>query len=334
MLLHRPATRDGVVRAPRLSPLGWFVAAALTAVVGGTALTAANVLAGLSAGPFVTYALPVTRVLMNLGSVLVVGCALVPVLAGRAVRGATVGGVVAASTAAIAALTLLVLQVAELRWQVTVPNVVRYVERVVVGQSLLAVVVLAAGCIGVGAVALRRPGLIPAELRFVLALCAVVPLPLTGHARGSEYSDVTVLTLQAHVLAAAAWTGGLLAVTVLLARLPAVLSVALPRFSSLATIAIAVVVVSGLVNAAVELGTTPDVGLAGFFTTAYGWTSLAKVACAAVVAAIGGTIRTRLLPAVVARRPTAFVGLAALEIGVLGICYGLGTVLSRAAVIA
>ncbi|MFS8099428.1 CopD family protein [Lentzea alba] len=317
----------------RLSPLGWFCAAALVAVVGGTAWTSLNAIAGLSASPFVTYALPVARVLMNVGSVLVVGCALVPVLSGRVVRSATAGGIAAASVVALASLVTLVLQVAEL-WPVTVPNVLRYIKLVVVGQSLLATVVLALACLVVGAVSLRRPLLIPAELRFVLALCAVVPLPLTGHARGSEYSDVTVLTLQAHVLAAAAWTGGLLALVMILAHLPAVLAVALPRFSLLATIAIAAVALSGLVNSGVELGTTPGVGLAGFFTTTYGLISLAKVACVGSVAFLGGTIRTRLLPRIVLRERTAFVSLALVEIGVLGVCYGLGTVLSRAPVIA
>jgi copper resistance protein D len=334
VLMRRPAAQRRATASVRLAPLGWFVAAALTAVVAGTALTSSNVIAGLSASTFVTYALPIARVVLNVGSVLLVGCALVPVLSGRTVHSATRAGVLAASVVAVAAFAVLVLQVAELRWQLSAANVVRYIGLVVVGQSLSAVVVLAAACIAVSAVALRRPGLIPAELRFVLALCAVVPLPLTGHARASQYSDVTVLTLQAHVLAATAWTGGLLAITMILARMPAVLAVALPRFSLLATIAIAAVTVSGLVNAGVELGTAPDVGLAGFLTTTYGWVSLAKIAALTAVAVIGGTIRTRLMPGIVARRRTAFVSLAMVEIGVLGLCYGLGTVLSRAAVIA
>lgn len=333
MLMRRPATRTRVSSALRLSPLGWFCAAALIAVAGGTAWTSLNAIAGLSASPFVTYALPIARVLMNTGSVLVVGCALIPVLSGRAVRSATIGGILAAAVVAGTSLVTLVLQVAEL-WPVTVPNILRYIKLVVVGQSLLATVALALACIAVGALTLQRPDLIPAELRFVLALCAVVPLPLTGHARGSEYSDVTVLTLQAHVLGAAAWTGGLLAITMILARMPAVLAVALPRFSLLATIAIAAVALSGLVNAGIELGTAPDIGLLGFFTTTYGLISLAKVSCVGVVAAIGGTIRTRLLPRIVARERTAFVSLALLEITVLGVCYGLGTVLSRAPVVA
>jgi putative copper resistance protein D len=170
---------------------------------------------------------------------------------------------------------------------------------------------------------------VPAEVRAAVALFALLPLPVTGHATNLEWRDFTMISLELHVLGAVAWTGGLGAVVVLVATNRSLLAAALPRFSRLATVCLGVVAATGLFNAVMELTTNHSLTDA-LFGTGYGALVLLKLTCLALLAGLGGNIRWRLLPAIVRHQRTALVSWAALELSVMGLAFGFAVVLSRA----
>src|SRR5204862_1448267 len=104
----------------------------------------------------------------------------------------------------------------------------------------------------------------------VLTLGCLVPQALAGHAASSTGHTLAVASLLVHILAAALWCGGLFALAVAARRGVAGLRFAVPRFSTLALWCFAAVAASGVVNAAVRLGS-----LDALLATQYGGLVLA-----------------------------------------------------------
>jgi putative copper resistance protein D len=235
----------------------------------------------------------------------------------------------------LAALTSLVFEAADvwLPQPIHFGLLIRYIGTEETGQALVATAVLGLICLAVNRFCLYRLDALPSELRLIIAGVALLPLPLTGHGEDSLYHGLIMLTREAHVVAAAAWTGGLFALALLVFGRRRELALALPRFSTVATWTLLVVGVTGLIDALVELGDTPGVGLKGLVTSPYGLIVLAKLACVIVLALLGGRIRFKLLPAVAAQRRVAIIGWASLELSVMGLAYGLAAVLSHSPVV-
>ena len=111
----------------------------------------------------------------------------------------------------------------------------------------------------------------------------------------------------AHLLAAGAWLGGLLALGYLLAterqssspEHSAEASVALSRFSGLGALAVAVLIASGLLNTWFVLGSW-----AALASTAYGGLLLVKIGLFAAMLALAAMNRFVLVPRLVKERPT------------------------------
>lgn len=347
-------SRQPAYRGPRhagpLRGAGAFAilvtAAALVTAVVGTAVTDPPGVPGLAqSGLWVRYGIPVVRVLLDLGAVAVAGLAILAKLLGfdrpeqtePVMEPARRLAVWASVVWAAAALVSIVLLAAELNpgVPVTAGAVWTYIGSIAAGKGLL----VSAGCallsLWLSRLAVRHGERVPAELRAGLALFGLLPLPLTGHASNWYYHDLSMVSMELHVVGAAAWTGGLAAVTVLLARRRELLAVALPRFSRLATWCVLVVGASGLANGLLELALSPITALPGsLVTTRYGVLILAKIACLAAVAVIAFRVRTRILPAIVAGRRAAFAAWCGWEVAVLAIAYGVAVVLTRAAVTA
>lgn len=317
---------------------------ALLAALVSTAVTAVGTVPGLPDPPaLVRYGLPVTRVALDLAALTTVGLSLLPKLLGPDRPRQTEPIVVLARRTTVvtallwmlAALVSLVLQAAELRpdREVTVPQLVDYVVGVPAGTGLLVSAGAALACAVLGLLAVRFGESVPAELRTVVALLGLLPMPLTGHATDWRYHDFSMLSVELHVIGAALWTGGLVAIAVFVAPRRGLLAEALPRFSTLATTAIVVVAVSGLFNGLMTLVITPDTGLLGLVGTGYGRILLAKVGCLLALAAVASQMRFRLLPRIARHQRTALLGWAAAEVALMGVAYGLGVVLSRAPVV-
>jgi len=158
------------------------------------------------------------------------------------------------------------------------------------------IVLAALSAMAVAATSPRRPWIAGASALLLASLA------LVGHAAMVEgiVGELRRLNQAAHLLAAGAWLGGLAPLLLTLAATRANPAAALPmlhRFSTYGTLAVAVILVTGAINAATLVG-----GVAGLVGTPYGWTLLAKLALVAGLIAFAGVNRFRLVPRI-ARDP-------------------------------
>ena len=328
----------------RLHLVGAAVGVALACVLVGLVLTPVAPVPGLPGpGAVVRYGLPVARVLFDLAAVATVGLNLLPFLVGltrpkaaeQVLAGARRAAAFSALALAVCALVALVLQTAEVRPDqdstgISPRSVLDYVATVSAGKALVFVAVVALVSFALSLWAVRSGDAVPAELRAAVALFALLPLPVTGHATNWRWQDYAMISMELHVLGAAVWTGGLGAVVVILAANRTLLATALPRFSKLATVCLCVVAATGLFNAVVELGSVPGRSLFDIlFGTGYGTLVILKLTCFAGLAALGANIRWRLLPGIMRHQRTALVGWATLELAVMGAAFGFAVVLTR-----
>lgn len=202
---------------------------------------------------------------------------------------------------------------------------------VAVGSSLLQIVVLAALATGNGLTSILDPGVLGLVLgdgiaaAFGLALVALVALAITkglpfegparvlalagsllapsafvitGHTRTMEPAVAGYLLDTVHVLGATVWFGGLAACVATVDRRHRANDTmgsaeAVASFSGLAAVASSLVLGAGLGLGVVEVGSLPE--LTG---TTYGRVLIAKVLLIAIVIAIAGWNRFKLVPAV------------------------------------
>ncbi|GAA2015398.1 CopD family protein [Nakamurella flavida] len=305
------------------------LAAAL--VLGGAA--APTLVAGLpDAGGATTWALPAAVHLAQAAAVLSLGALLVPALlrglpadrvvtpVARAQHTAVAAGAVAVlTTVLVYGLTLSDLVGRPLLAAVTSAGLAELADfrpgRVLIVTALLG---LAATAAAAGRSVTARRTALP------LAAAALGSWALGGHtAQGSE--DITAPAMLVHVLAAGAWVGGLAAVVLFLRA--GVLAHALPRFSALALGCWIAVGTSGVIVAAVRLGS-----FSSLLGSGYGRVVLAKLAALLVLGGFGLWHRTRLAAAVregATGTRRAVLRLAGVELLVMGATMGLAAGLSR-----
>ncbi|HEX7302015.1 copper resistance D family protein [Lentzea sp.] len=324
--------------------LAGLVLGALAGIALGLVLAPPVVVAGVvDAGAAVRYGLPVTRVLLDISATVVVGLSILPKLLGfnrpahtePVMRIARPAAVVAAAVWVVAALLSIILQAAELRpgSDVSIGNAVDYVATVGAGKGLLFSASCALVYVLIGLMAVRSGESVPAELRILVSMFGLLPIPVTGHASNWKYHDYSMVSMELHILGAAAWTGGLGALMALVAYRKGLLAIALPKFSRIATVSLVVVAVTGLFNGLLELVLNPVVPFPqSLFTTGYGLLFLGKAVCAGLIAVLGAHIRWRLLPQISQHRVTAIVQWAVLEVTIMGVAFGLAVILSRAPV--
>jgi putative copper resistance protein D len=134
-----------------------------------------------------------------------------------------------------------------------------------------------------------------------LAFGLVAAIAWTGHAASTpdELGDLHLVADALHLCAAAAWIGGLVPLALLLdvgrrqrILLPAPLERdVVKRFSALGIMSVAALIVSGLMNAWILVGS-----FRGLIVTGYGWLLLLKLAVFAVMIAFAAANRFRLTP--------------------------------------
>lgn len=178
----------------------------------------------------------------------------------------------------------------------------------------LAVVIAAAA-----AVTRSRIG---AVLVLLLAAYNVLPLTTRGHDVDSPVVGVAVTV---HVIAMAVWVGGLAGLVIHVRRSPALLAVAVPRFSRLALVCLAAVGVSGLVAAWVDLGAPAELRDSHFGTLV-----IYKAEALAALGIFGWWHRRRTVPEVVRGSSRhGFTRFAAAEMVVMAVTIALGVALAR-----
>ena len=183
-------------------------------------------------------------------------------------------------------------------------------------------------------VAWRPPVSVPRMVALLLVSGALlVSQAWLGHA--AEGGDTArgaamILSYAAHVLAGAAWLGGLVPLARALGewrrgrRATAAILKILWRFSALATAAVGVIVVSGVANTVFHTGPAP----ARLVGTAYGTVLLAKLALVALMLVSAGFNRFVVMPRLGRVAPTRWATLGlAFEIGIGGLVLGAAAVL-------
>jgi putative copper resistance protein D len=339
------ARRSGARAVPE-SALWLFAGMAVAAVVVAVGILAgAGELSGgpaglLDPGPLVRVGLPVARTLHDLAASLTIGLLVLAVWAVAPEPGTSADGVAgprlvmvrAASLSVgawlLSAVAVLVFTVADVAG---VPvssatfssTVVGFVTQVELGRALWVSVLLVVA-VAVLTVLSSRIG--TAAWAAGIALLALLPLSLTGHASGSSDHQNSVTSLALHLVTVTIWVGGLGALLLMARRLGPQLATVVRRYSTMAGWCFALVALSGVVNAALRLGSVSKL------TTLYGVLALAKVAALGLLGLAGWRHRTAILHRLdghAGRR--AFVRLATVELLVMGATMGLAVALSRSA---
>ena len=190
------------------------------------------------------------------------------------------------------------------------------------GRSLLvqALLALVVGCC---AYAVRTTT--GAALTGLLAVVAVIPPTLTGHAGTSADHTIAVSSLMVHVVALTLWCGGITALVLLGTTDRRPFPVAVPRFSVLALWCAVAVAVSGAVSAGLRLSSPADLA-----TTSYGRIVILKVVLLGVIAAFGVWHRKHTVATMGSEASRLqFVRVASVEVLVMAATIGVAVALSR-----
>lgn len=180
-----------------------------------------------------------------------------------------------------------------------------------------------AAVVAVAASVVLRWGPTPALLAG--SLLTLVPLGLTGHSAAGGSHDMATNSLLIHLMAAALWAGGLLALLAHALRGGEHADIASRRFSAVALWCFIAMALSGIINAAIRIPPSE------VFTTAYGALVLGKVAALLILGVIGWRQR-RAVVAVLRADPAArtpLLRLALVEALVFGITFGIAVGLGR-----
>ena len=332
-------TREAATKAQRYGPLPWVVVllagsvcVTVVVAVGSVARVPGSGLAALDG--WVPWLLPAARLAGDLAAAATVGCLVaaavlltergfLPPAGYRWLRRATWPAVAWGLFAVLLLPGLLVEFLNTDLSQASFPALVAFVRDTPFGGAQAATAALAV-TVAVGSrVVLTTAG---ARVLLVLALLAVVPPAVAEYAE-AEGTGVPVAIaatgMVLHILAALVWSGTLAAL--LLTRLSAGdLVTAVRRYSRAAPVLVLVVGGSGLLTAAADLD---DPGQ--WLQTAYGRVALLKVAAFATLVAVGWWHRRRTLPALASGQAGAFRRIAAVELLVFAITFGLAVGLSR-----
>ncbi len=294
----------------------------LALVLGGGRPTAAA--PGLpEAGPLVTWGLPVATLAGRIAAVATVGALLfaavllpgpgrgLPAASRRALRTASWSAAAWAASAGAGAL----LTVSELVGAAPTTSSLRtFVTELAAGRATVVVVV--AACV-VALLARRCAGAPGAGLLLAVAVTGlVVPAVLTGHSATASDHVLAVTNLAVHVVAAALWVGGLLAL-LLHGRSAGDLAPAAGRFSALALGCFLASGLSGLLAAWLVLDGDPGTVLGAVLGSGYGWLLLGKTAALVALGVLGRRHRRHTLPRLRAGQPGAFRRFAAVEAAVM-----------------
>ncbi len=157
-----------------------------------------------------------------------------------------------------------------------------------------------------------------------LALAALLPLALAGHAAGTADHMNSVDSLALHLVGVCVWVGGLAGLLLISRRLQSQRPVVVARYSTLAGWCFVLVAISGLVNAGLSLG---------------GWSALASPygllvigkAVALGLLGLAGLLHRRFTIGRLNTAPQGFVRLAIVELLFMGATLGLAVALSRSA---
>jgi putative copper export protein len=330
------------VRSRAVAPvlIGVAVLAGATAAgLGALSVAAALTATGLpDPGPVTTYGLPFVRAAGEISAVLAVGsfmfaAFLVPpqptgVLDAAGYRSLRLG-TVAAGVWTVCAALLVPLTVSDVTGQPLASRLrlsdIWSVASVIDAAGAWRWTALLAAVVTIASLPVLRWSGTP--LLFAGSFVTLVPLALAGHSSAGGSHDMATNSLLIHLIAAALWAGGLLALLAHSLRGGEHNHLAARRFSALALWCFVAMALSGIVNALVRI--RPD----DLLHSRYGWLIIAKTLALCALGFIGWRQRRIGLAALRAdpdaRRP--LVRLALIEGVIFGLTFGVAVALGRAA---
>lgn len=278
----------------------------------------------VDAGAFVRWARPMAIVVTQLaGSVTIGALAGAAFLAPQGLRPAFLRiAAVASALWTIALLARLILTYANL-------SAVKFVDptfgggfadftfRIGLGQGI-AVMIGASALVTILSLGVRNPA--PIAWTGVVALVPFGAQAQIGHAAGAANHTVAVSAMFIHLVAAALWIGLLFVLLLVREERPMLAR----RYSVVAAWCALAIVVSGLANSLLRIGSLRDLH------TGYGMLLIAKVMVTMLLLGCGWLHRMRTLPQL-ERRPRDFVLLALGELATMGMVSGLAVVLANSA---
>jgi cytochrome c oxidase assembly factor CtaG/putative copper export protein len=164
----------------------------------------------------------------------------------------------------------------------------------------------------------------------IFAGVGFVPMALQGHSADAAGHDAATSSLGLHVVFAGIWLGGLLTLVLLRKTLQAEgrVGIVLSRYSTLALISFIVVACSGYVNAALRVGTLPQL------LTTYGILVLVKVIALSALGLFGLAQRSLLVRKMQDAKNGGskfFWWMVAAELGFMGLAFGVAAALAKTA---
>ncbi|PXY16939.1 cytochrome c oxidase assembly protein [Prauserella flavalba] len=159
---------------------------------------------------------------------------------------------------------------------------------------------------------------------FFLSVGGLIPVAVTGHSASGGSHDLATNSLLYHLVGAALWVGGLIALLAHARRRGAHLPLAASRFSKIALVSWVVMAASGVINALVR------VSPGQLLTTDYGLLVLGKIVALLVLGVFGHQQRQRSVRDLTdGAGGGQLVRLAGVEVLVMAATIGLATALSR-----
>ncbi|MBV0917197.1 cytochrome c oxidase assembly protein [Mycobacteroides chelonae] len=157
------------------------------------------------------------------------------------------------------------------------------------------------------------------------SIATLMPLALVGHSATGGAHDLGTNSLIIHLVSAALWAGGLVALLIHALRGGGYLDVAARRFSTLALWCYVAIGLSGIINALIR------VQLSDLFTTRYGWLLVGKATALLVLGVLGYLQRRSAITALSEepqnRRP--LIRLAGMEAVIFAVTFGIAVGLGR-----
>lgn len=313
------------------------LAGVVAAGIGGLSLAEALTATGLpDPGPLTTYGLPFVRAAGEIAAVVAVGAFLfaaflVPpqangVLDAAGYRALRVGSAASAVWTVCAAL-LVPLTISDVSGQPVLahlgPAEVWSAAGLVDIAGAWRWTAILAAAVTIASLPVLRWGWTPVLLAG--AMITLVPLALTGHSSAGGSHDVATNSLLIHLMAAALWAGGLLALLAHALRGAAHADVAARRFSAVALWCFIAMGISGVLNALVRMQ------ISELFSSRYGWLVVGKIVALCLLGVLGWGQRRRgvaeLQADPTARRP--LIRLALMEAALFGATFGIAVGLGR-----
>lgn len=162
-------------------------------------------------------------------------------------------------------------------------------------------------------------------LLVVGSVATLMPLALVGHSATGGAHDLGTNSLIIHLVSAALWAGGLVALLIHALRGGGYLDVAARRFSTLALWCYVAIGLSGIINALIR------VQLSDLFTTRYGWLLVGK-ATALLVLGVLGYLQRRSAITALSEEPQnhrPLIRLAGMEAVIFAVTFGIAVGLGR-----